>query len=316
MSDSSVDSSSYYTGTVIYSDETSIQSKDGSGSLSVKEQDSVSQTSLSQASKLPPIIVDSISSDHSINDQDPVSERSGKSVTSKPSISSPNPDLDHLPRDKSLSRLRNNLAMVKSLTPRSHQNAESLSDIMPSNLVQGIATAKVSPSSIAHAHAQKESPFVSPKFSRGQPSARGKATPSMMSPKISRPYTTLDKLYQELERGLALQVTQTKKMLNLALDKLDNRIRVAEGNLKQMYGTLIMNCNQELNVADQLVQKELRSKILTSQWTSTFLVNSETQLLDPISFAYARFSLNICLSYCDVEPQYFIQSKVRSSYLS
>jgi hypothetical protein len=52
-----------------------------------------------------------------------------------------------------------------------------------------------------------------------------------------------------------------------------------------------------------------------SQWTNTFLaessVNSNTkQALDPISFAFTRFALNVSLCYRDVNPSHFLRSKV------
>jgi hypothetical protein len=33
-------------------------------------------------------------------------------------------------------------------------------------------------------------------------------------------------------------------------------------------------------------------------------------LQDPVTFAFARFALNICLCYTDVPPAYFLSSKV------
>lgn len=158
---------------------------------------------------------------------------------------------------------------------------------------------------------------------------------NLISPKGSRPPQSayLEAIFREIDKGMALQVMHTRRVLNQALDQLDARISSAEQNISNMYKTIVRNCDQELNLAEGmflfesslfswtrliivllcplvLVKKELRSKILMSQWTSAFLSDTSFQQLDPVTFAYARFSLNICLCYQDVDSQIFLQSKV------
>lgn len=69
-------------------------------------------------------------------------------------------------------------------------------------------------------------------------------------------------------------------------------------------------------VAEVLVKKELKSKIVISEWTSKFLSKTNDQQLDPITFAFARFSLNITLCYNDVPAAYFIKSNIHILLIS
>lgn len=72
----------------------------------------------------------------------------------------------------------------------------------------------------------------------------------------------------------------------------------------------------ELQIAEILVKKELRSKMIMSQWTSSFLAESHQQTLDPITFAFARFSLNVAICYNEVPPAYFIKASVHILLIS
>lgn len=69
-------------------------------------------------------------------------------------------------------------------------------------------------------------------------------------------------------------------------------------------------------MAEVLVKKELKSKIVVSEWTSKFLSKTNDTQLDPITFAFARFSLNIILCYADVPSSYFIQSNIHILLIS
>ncbi len=69
-------------------------------------------------------------------------------------------------------------------------------------------------------------------------------------------------------------------------------------------------------MAEILVKKELRSKIVVSEWTSKFLSSSRDTQLDPITFAFARFSLNVTLCYADVPALYFLKSNIHVLLIS
>lgn len=69
-------------------------------------------------------------------------------------------------------------------------------------------------------------------------------------------------------------------------------------------------------MAEVLVKKELKSKIAVSEWTSRFLSRTSDTQLDPVTFAFARFCLNIILCYKDVPASYFIQSNIHILLIS
>ena len=74
---------------------------------------------------------------------------------------------------------------------------------------------------------------------------------------------------------------------------------------------MIFICIQrELTIADNLVNRELKSKNLLAQWTNRFLAESGSITLDPITFAFTRFCLNVALCYLDVPPSHFLKAKV------
>lgn len=55
---------------------------------------------------------------------------------------------------------------------------------------------------------------------------------------------------------------------------------------------------------------------MVSEWTSRFLSKSRDTQLDPITFAFARFSINIVLCYADVPAAYFIKSNIHILLIS
>ena len=115
--------------------------------------------------------------------------------------------------------------------------------------------------------------------------------------------------FRMFERGLGDLLNHERIKLSSACDKIDKKIKHAE---KKVVRALIKQrriCDEDLELADRLVKKELRSKIITSQWTNSFLAVSDDEYLDPVSFAFARFAMNMCLCYTDVSPEYIIQSK-------
>lgn len=105
-------------------------------------------------------------------------------------------------------------------------------------------------------------------------------------------------------------VYSARDKLTKACDKVQTRILSCEKKANMAFALLRQQCDRDLDAADGLVQKELRSKVIISQWTNAFLSASREEYLDPISFAFARFSLNMCLCYTDVSADYILQSKV------
>jgi hypothetical protein len=69
-------------------------------------------------------------------------------------------------------------------------------------------------------------------------------------------------------------------------------------------------------VAEVLVKKELRNKVLISDWTSKFLSNTDDVMLDPVTFGFTRFSLNVALCFNDVTPEYLLHNDIHKVLIS
>jgi hypothetical protein len=74
--------------------------------------------------------------------------------------------------------------------------------------------------------------------------------------------------------------------------------------------------DKEILFAEKLVNKELRNKMIMAQWTNHFLANSDTLSLDPLSFAFCRYALNMCLCYAEVSTDYLVKSNVHKQLIS
>ena len=117
-------------------------------------------------------------------------------------------------------------------------------------------------------------------------------------------------LFQTFDRSLTMLVNKTARKLTQSCIRVETKLDNTERKMRWYTKKIKEKVDNEFQMADCLVTKELRSKIIMSQWTGKFLSATSDNHLDPITFAFARFSLNICLSYKDVEPQYFIDSKI------
>lgn len=115
--------------------------------------------------------------------------------------------------------------------------------------------------------------------------------------------------FRMFERGLGDLLNTERKKMTDACDVIDKKIKHAEKKVVKALLKQRRICDEDLELADRLVRKELRSKIITSQWTNGFLAVSDDEYLDPVSFAFARFAMNMCLCYTDVSPEYILQSK-------
>ena len=100
--------------------------------------------------------------------------------------------------------------------------------------------------------------------------------------------------FRMFERGLGDLLNHERNKLSEACDKIDKKIKHAEKKAVRALLKQRQLCNEDLELADRLVKKELRSKIITSQWTNNFLAVSDDEYLDPVSFAFARFARTCC----------------------
>jgi hypothetical protein len=120
----------------------------------------------------------------------------------------------------------------------------------------------------------------------------------------------LEELFKKFDRTLVVTLEKFGKQVNNLCDVVERKLDRTEMKIYRYTEGIKNQVKHELNIADSLVSKELRSKIIMSEWTSSFLSKTSDATLDPVTFAFARFALNICLCYNEVSASYFINSKI------
>lgn len=109
-----------------------------------------------------------------------------------------------------------------------------------------------------------------------------------------------------------------------AIKKCESRLEQCEDSLDSYLTHLSLERESELILADKLVRKEMRSKVIISQWANSFLVatsnhspNNNTlnqqenaKPLDPITFAIIRYCMNVALNYQDIAPEYIVDCRI------
>jgi hypothetical protein len=120
----------------------------------------------------------------------------------------------------------------------------------------------------------------------------------------------LQELFKKFDRTLVVTLEKFTKQVNNMCDVVERKLERTELKLISYTDAIQKQVKHEMHVADCLVSKEMRSKIIMSEWTSTFLSNTSEDTLNPVTFAFARFALNICLCYNEVPASYFIESKI------
>jgi hypothetical protein len=114
------------------------------------------------------------------------------------------------------------------------------------------------------------------------------------------------KLFSKFDRGLNSSLDSFRKTINVSVQRVEKRLVEVEGQLLDLVSRVKTQCGDDVDMAEVLVNKELRSKIIMSQWTNSFLSTSRVDVLDPITFSLCRLSLNICLVFNEVDPQYLL----------
>lgn len=120
----------------------------------------------------------------------------------------------------------------------------------------------------------------------------------------------MKKLRLKFEKGMNSSLESFSKQINVSLGKLNTRLKNCERTMKRCVKKLRGNFDSELNIAENLVNKELRSKIIMSQWTNKFLSSIEQKNLDPITFGLSRYCLNIALCFQDITPIQILDTQV------
>jgi hypothetical protein len=122
-------------------------------------------------------------------------------------------------------------------------------------------------------------------------------------------------LFNKFDKGLQQQLDGFKRAMTQKMNDIELKLAHCEGSLNTLVKKLQQNFEKELVVAETLVNKELRSKVIMSQWTNKFLAAEEQAVIDPITFAISRYALNVAISYVDITPAYLMETRVHTSLI-
>jgi hypothetical protein len=120
----------------------------------------------------------------------------------------------------------------------------------------------------------------------------------------------LEILFKKFDRSLVATLEKFVKTVNNKLEVVQRKLENVELKMYKYVHQIKKITERDLSIADCLVTKELRSKIIMSEWTNKFVSVTNDETLDPVTFAFGRFALNICMCYNDVPASYFIDSNI------
>jgi len=123
-------------------------------------------------------------------------------------------------------------------------------------------------------------------------------------------------LFEKFDLGLLLALEAFSSKMNSSCDKLESKLVACEKKMMKYCDGIRSKTERELDIAESIVNREMRSKVVMSQWINGFLARTHELRLDPVTFAFSRFSLNVALCYNDVPASYFITSKVHHLLVS
>ena len=115
---------------------------------------------------------------------------------------------------------------------------------------------------------------------------------------------------RQFDKELQGVCDKASRQFGVACEKVEQRINRCEEAMHNLIRKTRAKSENELKFAETLVNKELRSKIVTAQWSNYFLSATDEETIDPISFGITRYSLNMCLCWRDVPPEYLMQCNV------
>lgn len=116
-------------------------------------------------------------------------------------------------------------------------------------------------------------------------------------------------LFHKFDQQLIEGCRCTKERVFDCMDKLEIRLEAYEKAFDRTIKRISKIWNEK-EIVEKFVRRELRNEIFLSHWTSCFLSEtSSDHVTDPLSLAFAHFSLKLCLCSGDVSAAYLIKSK-------
>ena len=138
---------------------------------------------------------------------------------------------------------------------------------------------------------------------RLRPGEREKAEcPAHLQPYLKQIDKSFCAMFDRMANNFTKAIEQTEQKLSNAEMRVHNYIQ----QNKSIY-------TADLMLAESLVNNELRFKSIMAQWTNSFLAQTKSRQLDGLTWAFARFSLNMCMCWNEVTPKHIIQAGVHKS---
>lgn len=116
-------------------------------------------------------------------------------------------------------------------------------------------------------------------------------------------------LFKKFDNKLIEVIQKQQKIMTVSVDRLETKLITCESSITARIINKSLSTERELKLADGLVYRELKNKIIISNWTAHFLSECD-DTLDPLTFAFARFCLSVAICYKDITVQYLIESNV------
>jgi hypothetical protein len=123
----------------------------------------------------------------------------------------------------------------------------------------------------------------------------------------------LKKAFKEFDRLLQPLLDRESKKLNFAVSKVEAKLERCEKTMLKYCDDCSNRALADLEIAEELVNKEMRFKTIMSQWANYFMARSHAEALDVLSWGFARFSLNICFGWNEISPRHLIQAGIHKS---
>ena len=140
-----------------------------------------------------------------------------------------------------------------------------------------------------------------------------KAAPSDPKKERIKNDPVFKKLFKLFDKGMAPVFEREAKKFNQSITKVENKIVRTEKKMLEYCAMIERTAQADMIIAEKLVNQELRFKTIMAQWTNSFLAHSDLMYLDPLTWSFARSSLNICLAYEQLPAKMLIQADVHKS---
>jgi hypothetical protein len=123
-------------------------------------------------------------------------------------------------------------------------------------------------------------------------------------------YKHLGKIF---DKSMTAFFDREAKRFNNVISKVEKKIIAAETRMLLYCEQTKTIANQEILMAETLVNKELRFKTIMSQWTNAFISATSDARLDALSWGFSRFCLNIAMGWNEIPPRALIQAGIHKS---